>query len=89
VALARLAFEVAEQVAGPEPWTSRLRGYTFVFLLLALQRSGGTSDRDRTELDLSRALAQWSQGADAPAVLDKGRFEGAVVELRGRGAPLR
>jgi transcriptional regulator with XRE-family HTH domain len=83
VALARLAFAIAEQVAGPAPWTNRLRGYTFAFLLLALQRSGTPSDRDRMELDLSRALAQWNQGAEAPEVLDEERFGRAVAELRG------
>ena len=78
-ALARLAQDVAERVAGPGEWRQRLRGYAAAHVANVLRVSGNLNAADAA---LDEAKRLWHAGADPASVLDPGRLLDLEGSLR-------
>lgn len=78
-ALARLAHEVADRVAGPEEWRLRVQGFAAAHVANALRVAGKLKASDAR---MEEAKRLWHAGSDPDAVLDPGRLLDLEASLR-------
>lgn len=71
VAWARLAWEIAARVRGPESWRNRLQGYAAAHEANALR---GAGDLKAAEAKLQDAQRLWQAGSDPYGVLDSDKL---------------
>lgn len=84
--LAELALEVAERVAGEEPWRWRVQGYAGQHRANALRVAG---DHRAAEAELQKAAELWRAGAAAdPGLLNEARVLHIEAALRREGGRL-